>query len=301
MKKLNDKQLLAIVKTDIEAFNAYRKKNPDQKIEFTKLKGVNLKNCDLDYANFSNMNLEGLEFTNSNMENVKLKESNISNCNFVRCILNNSDFRSSNANNASFIDAEAQNCDFRSSDIESAFFEGANLNYSDFRCVKAKSTCFKSARASGCDFREVNVELANFSKCRLHYSDFRNSNFNSYQKNDSFHSKKIVTGKEYRIDDWYEEFYYASTLMLDKDKKDEERERKSKKLGIYMAFPFVSFTMVFLYLSMKSVDQSSYGSFSWEIIFSLFLAILSGVFCLCTELSVIEDLNLTHYLDDLKI
>jgi len=47
MKKLNDKQLLCLVKTDIEAFNDYRKKNPDQKIEFTKLEDINFKNLNV--------------------------------------------------------------------------------------------------------------------------------------------------------------------------------------------------------------------------------------------------------------
>jgi len=254
MKILSDKQLLCLVKTDIEAFNDYRKKNYDQKIEFTKLEGVNFKNCDLDYANFSNMNLEGLEFTDSNMKNVKLKETNISNCNFTRCYLNNS----------------------------------------DFRCVKAKNTCFKSARASACDFRGANVELANFSMCRLHYSDFRNSNFTKLQREQCFHSQKIVTGKEWRIDDWYEEFYYVSTLILDKDKKDGEREKKLYRIRIYMTFVFAFSAMFFIYSILLD-------PFSWKVLYSLVLALLSGGLCLCTELSIIEDLKLTHYLDDLKI
>ena len=294
MKILSDKQLLCLVKTDIEAFNDYRKKNYDQKIEFTKLEGVNFKNCDLDYANFSNMNLEGLEFTDSNMKNVKLKETNISNCNFTRCYLNNSDLRGVKAHNTCFKYIEAEHCDYRGADVETANFNDSIVHYSDFRCVKAKSTCFKSARASACDFRGANVELANFSMCRLHYSDFRNSNFTKLQREQCFHSQKIVTGKEWRIDDWYEEFYYVSTLILDKDKKDGEREKKLYRIRIYMTFVFAFSAMFFIYSILLD-------PFSWKVLYSLVLALLSGGLCLCTELSIIEDLKLTHYLDDLKI
>jgi len=265
MKKLNDKQLLCLVKTDIESFNDYRKKNPDQKIEFTKLEDINFKNSSLDGANFSNMNLEGLNFADSYMGKVNLKESNIINCDFTRCHLNNSDLRG----------------------------------------VKAKNTCFKNAVAKYCDFRGADFESANFNCCSVHYSDFRNSNFNSIQMEESFYIKKIVTGQEWRIDDWYDIFHYVSTIILDKDEKEEEREEKMYEIGTYVCW-------VVVFLSILALRNFIVGSiFFWANVVVFFpLAFLSLILTSIDSYKFVSDIisgvrkfdgfNFTKYFDEIE-
>tara|TARA_R100000995_G_scaffold9321_1_gene3945 strand:+ start:794 stop:1102 length:309 start_codon:yes stop_codon:yes gene_type:complete len=87
MKKLTNKYLADLLKNNVKAFNDYREKFPNHKIDFTELdEAINFKHSSLNHANLSNMNLEGLNFEDSDMGKVQLKESNISNCNFI-CIL----------------------------------------------------------------------------------------------------------------------------------------------------------------------------------------------------------------------
>lgn len=215
MKKLTNKDLADLLKNNVNAFNDYRDSFPNQKIDFTKLDdSINFKHSSLDDANLSNMNLEGLNFEDSYMGKVKLKESNISNCDFTRCILNNSDLRG----------------------------------------VKAKNTCFKNAEAKHCDFRGSYVESADFICCSVHYSDFRGSNFNSSQKRGSDHSKKIVTGREWSMDHWYDVFHYESTIKIDSvlkiqddaiSLKEQEELNQKRSFVIFILFIFLIVVIAF--------------------------------------------------------
>ena len=215
MKKLTNKDLAYLLKNNVNAFNDYRDSFPNQKIDFTKLDdSINFKHSSLDDANLSNMNLDGLNFTDSNMRKVKLKKSNISDCDFTRCRLNNSDLRG----------------------------------------VQAKNTCFKNAEAKHCDFRGADVESADFICCSVHYSDFRGSNFNSSQKRGSDHSKKIVTGREWSMDHWYDVFYYESTIkidyvsetqdILDDVKAKVESDRKHLAIIILLSIGLIAFLLI---------------------------------------------------------
>ena len=151
MKKLTNKDLANLLKNNVKSFNNYRKKFPNQKIDFTQLdEAINFKNSSLDHANLSNMNLGGLNFEDSYMGKVQLKESNISNCNFSRC----------------------------------------HLSLSDLRGVIAKNTCFKYAESEHCDYRGADVELSNFDNSILHDSDFRGSNLTRKQMSKAQCSKR---------------------------------------------------------------------------------------------------------------
>ena len=78
IKKLNNKQLLELIKTDVEAFNDYREKYPDQKINFER---ANFERGNLEHANFKKANLERANFEHANLEGVNLERANISGIN----------------------------------------------------------------------------------------------------------------------------------------------------------------------------------------------------------------------------
>ena len=237
MKKLTNKDLANLLKNDVKSFNAYREKYPNQKIDFTKLDdSINFKHSSLNHANLSNINIEGLNFEDSDMGKVQLIQSNINNCNFSRC----------------------------------------NLSLSDLRGVKAKNTCFKYAKAFKCDFRGSDVELANFNHCYLHLSDFRNSNFNSYQKNDSFHSKEVYTNPEWLWDGFYYNHNYVSTLQLDKDFVciAEERGQKIYEIGTYVFW-------VAIFFGILALRNLIVGSLFWAtfcVVVFVLLGLISTVF-----------------------
>lgn len=88
MNKLNDKELLKLLKTDVQSFNDYRNHFPDQKIDFTRgnlefidlnganLKGVNLQvRNSLKFANFVGANLENAEITLTSAYAISVKKN----------------------------------------------------------------------------------------------------------------------------------------------------------------------------------------------------------------------------------
>lgn len=76
MNKLNNQELLELLKTDVKSFNVYREEYADQEIDFSNanLKGVNLQvRNSLKSANFVGAKLENvtITLTKENLEAIK--------------------------------------------------------------------------------------------------------------------------------------------------------------------------------------------------------------------------------------
>ena len=84
MNKLNDKELLELLKNNVKAFNDYRIRFPNQKIDFfednlseANLVGADLKEANLRYADFKEANLEGANLRYANLEQANLEGANL--------------------------------------------------------------------------------------------------------------------------------------------------------------------------------------------------------------------------------
>tara|TARA_R100000458_G_C8043836_1_gene94016 strand:+ start:85 stop:369 length:285 start_codon:yes stop_codon:yes gene_type:complete len=74
MNKLTDKELLELLKTDVESFNNYRDHFPDQKINFTLF---NFEFIDLNGANLQGIDLRGANLLLANIENANIDYANL--------------------------------------------------------------------------------------------------------------------------------------------------------------------------------------------------------------------------------
>jgi len=86
MNQLNNKQLLELIKNDVEGFNAYRSEYTDQEIDFenanlykANLEGVNLSGAYLKGVNLAGADLRGADLRWADLAGIKLtlKKENI--------------------------------------------------------------------------------------------------------------------------------------------------------------------------------------------------------------------------------
>jgi len=95
MNELNNKQLLELIKTDVEGFNAYRKEYPNQEIDFSganlykanlvdaNLEGANLYKANLRWAYLYDANLTGANLVDANLTDANLTVANLSGINLT--------------------------------------------------------------------------------------------------------------------------------------------------------------------------------------------------------------------------
>jgi len=115
-----NKEHLKIFLTSVNAWNKWRKANPnirpdlsDYEFENLKRNKVILSNAVLKGAAFRQVSLSGAKFTNSQMRN----------CIFERCVLDNADFSHADMRGSSFYSLTLDNAEFHDSDLR-----GAQLN-----------------------------------------------------------------------------------------------------------------------------------------------------------------------------
>jgi len=101
MEKLNDKELLQLIKTDVKGFNAYREEYPNQKIDFSddnlykayledaNLEGANLYKANLRWAYLRRANLVDANRTDANLTGANLVDANLTDANLTVINLSN--------------------------------------------------------------------------------------------------------------------------------------------------------------------------------------------------------------------
>jgi uncharacterized protein YjbI with pentapeptide repeats len=117
--KLNNKELLELIKTDIKAFNSYKEKYHWQKINFS---NANLKGLNLEYANLGDVNLQYADLSYATLKNAYLKKANLQ-----KSWINNTDFENANL--------KGVNLQVRDS-LKSANFSGAKLENATITLTK---------------------------------------------------------------------------------------------------------------------------------------------------------------------
>ena len=80
MKQLNNKELLELIKTDVEKFNNYRAEYPNQKIDFS---GANLQQTYFEWANLAEANIQDADLEMANLEGTNLQGANLQGANLL--------------------------------------------------------------------------------------------------------------------------------------------------------------------------------------------------------------------------
>jgi uncharacterized protein YjbI with pentapeptide repeats len=129
----NDDEHLALLRRDLEAWNAWRVENPDIRPE---LLGANLSGENLAAANLTGANLATADLSGANLARADLSGADLSGANLSGATLVDADLTGASLINAFLVDA-----DLREADLTGAYLQAAVLNDADLS--KANLTgCF---------------------------------------------------------------------------------------------------------------------------------------------------------------
>ena len=103
MNQLNNKQLLELIKNDVEGFNAYRSEYTDQEIDF---ENANLYKANLEGVNLSGAYLKGVNLAGADLRGADLRGANLTDANFYRADLRGANFYRANLKGANLTGAD---------------------------------------------------------------------------------------------------------------------------------------------------------------------------------------------------
>ena len=146
------------LKQGVEAWNRWRKDNPEEK---PNLSGANLSKADLNEADLSRSNLSGANFSKADLIEADLTRSNLKGANFSKADLSRGDLRSAN---------------IRGANLSNSFLMGANLSWANLSKADLSRALISGAKLIKADLNEADLNEADLSWANLSWADFSRSN-----------------------------------------------------------------------------------------------------------------------------
>jgi len=191
---------IALLKMGVDAWNAWRDKNPD--IRTPALGGVNLTEANLSRANLSGArlyqaylfeadlseaDLSGADLSKAhlvgaNLRRARLSNAHLSEADLWRADLSGADLREANLNGARLRDAHLSEAVLSRADLRGANLSGAQLDnadlsgallFGDFRGQNLSGVNLSGANLNGANLSGANLSGANLSEAFLHEADLR--------------------------------------------------------------------------------------------------------------------------------
>jgi hypothetical protein len=156
-----DSRQLALLKSSVKEWNAWRKANPNDK-------------ADLDHANLKYANLS---FAN-------LYQADLSFANFYQADLRGADLRN----------ADLYQADLRNADLSGAKFSGANLYEANLRGANLSDFDLSAAILSGADLTNATLKGANLNSATLRGTNLSNADLRGTELTHADLSNAILTG-----------------------------------------------------------------------------------------------------------
>ena len=154
-----DKEHLAILKKGVDAWNAWREKNPGVRPSFS---GADLSGAGLSEANLSEANLSEANLSKANLSEADLSEANLSRANLSGTILNRAILRGAGLSKA----------DLSAAILSRANLSGANLNRAILRGADLRGANLSQANLSGANLRGAHLSGADLGGADLSWTTF---------------------------------------------------------------------------------------------------------------------------------
>ena len=187
--RMANTEQLEVLKSGVEAWNRWREKNPDVKID---LRNANLENAKLKAANLGGANLSGTTLSAANLERADLREANLSGGNLRKAYLYGARLRSANLERAdlgganlmranlwdvNLRGADLGGVDFWDADLQRADLKGANLIGASFGDARLPQANLAGAYLKGVSFHGADLSHADLSGADLSNTVLINANF----------------------------------------------------------------------------------------------------------------------------
>ena len=178
-----------VLKSSVEAWNRWREKNPDVKID---LRNADLENAKLKAANLGGANLSGANLSAANLERADLREADLSGGNLRKAYLYGARLRSANLERAdlgganlmranlwdvNLRGADLGGVDFWDADLQRADLKGANLIGASFGDARLPQANLAGAYLKGVSFHGADLSHADLSGADLSNTVLINANF----------------------------------------------------------------------------------------------------------------------------
>ncbi len=174
-----DSNILDILDQGVEAWNKWRKENPGNVVDLSKvnLSGARLANADLSNANLSRADLSGADLRCADlnkanldracMSKVWLNDANLSNSRLFRANLDEARAMKVALNGAFLAESNLFRANFAESNISNAMLNAANLVWADLRGAILRNSDLTAAIMSGANLSEVIFTGSNLSEVNL--------------------------------------------------------------------------------------------------------------------------------------
>ncbi len=187
--RMANTEQLEVLKSGVEAWNRWREKNPDVKID---LRNADLENAKLKAANLGGANLSGANLSAANLERADLREANLSGGNLRKAYLYGARLRSANLERAdlgganlmranlwdvNLRGADLGGVDFWDADLQRADLKGANLIGASFGDARLPQANLAGAYLKGVSFHGADLSHADLSGADLSNTVLINANF----------------------------------------------------------------------------------------------------------------------------
>jgi len=154
-----NKKQLSILKQGVEAWNKWRKEEPDQEID---LKAANLSWADLKGANLSDAKLNEANLGEANLSHAKLSRADLRGANLSYAKLNRANLVGADLELASLCTANLMDADLREvnlirADLRGADLKGANLRDADLRGADLSNSSLVSTMIERATISQSNV------------------------------------------------------------------------------------------------------------------------------------------------
>jgi len=148
-----DQSHLDVLKEGVEAWNAWRRRNPSMHPD---LSGANLRGASLFMAYLSETDLSGADLSKANLERANLRGANL---------------RGARLNGASLIEAN-----LRGANLRGAKLNGANLERANLRGANLTEVYFSKAHLTEAHLTEANLTEANLTDAMLSRANLERAN-----------------------------------------------------------------------------------------------------------------------------
>ena len=168
----NEEQLRILKREGVEAWNQWRKDNPDVEI---KLNGADLSEAQLNGADLNNANLTNAKLIDAILIHAELRSASLAYGDLSYADLSYADLRDTSLTNTNLVDAELRHANLAYANLTNANLTNATLYRADLRQTKLYDANLINADLRYADLRDSHLNNSNLIDADLRYADLTNA------------------------------------------------------------------------------------------------------------------------------
>lgn len=174
---------LKILEQGVEAWNKWRKENPDSipnlkkaNLQGVKLKKIDLKGANLREANFREADLFMADIEKANLKSVDLQGTNLLWANLTEANLEKSNLKEADIRWAVLLNSNLKTATLLKADLQGVNLQGANLEGANLQEANLKTAHLENAKLSKANLKGANLKMAHLENATLNRANLNRAN-----------------------------------------------------------------------------------------------------------------------------